>query len=249
MRRREGSSSESDVGQAPPVKPNKVTKRKNKTSTPVTVGKWVKRKKTKRVITASKMKNNLALEKVRKNLDGAVNVSLSTNSSDGGENDEADNFESTCSSLRECIKEGLLGESSLSHVESPNGHNPDENRVPRSYSLSGNSVIEKSDYNDERACPAKYISPIGGYNNLKRACPAKYQDATVAAAFTERACPAKYQDRSMASTSEGKRQSWMDSTDPVMEQVLLGLTDRDMVFSNHFILSQHIDDVLRSQAD
>ena len=63
MRRREGSSSESDVGQAPPVKPNKVTKRKNKTSTPVTVGKWVKRKKTKRVITASKMKNNLALEK------------------------------------------------------------------------------------------------------------------------------------------------------------------------------------------
>ena len=144
-----------------------------------------------------------SLEKVKRKLDEGLLVDLSASSND----ERIDKFESTGSSLREAIAGGAL---SNDGSDSSNK----KRACPAKYANNDQSVGDVVNLtDDERGRPAKYCDSES--SNPERACPAKYCDQQDS---MKRACPAKYSDEE---GHESNSESWKDSSDPVLEQVIL----------------------------
>ena len=94
---------------APTKRTGKVRRKGMKTSTPVTITKWFKKERKVRENEGRKSIARESLERVRKKLDDGINVSLSQSSEgDEGSPIKPVVFESTGSSLREVVENGLL---------------------------------------------------------------------------------------------------------------------------------------------
>ena len=97
--------------------------------------------------------------------------------------------------------------------------------------------VGASDIQPKRDLPAKYSNSLSNEQDL----PAKYYNS--ADNDDERDSPAKYHNNSV-----DDEEAWKDSSDPIIERVILGLTDRNKTFNNPFQLSTHIREMLVAQA-
>ena len=170
------------MSNAPRKKVGKVTRRGITTSTPITIGKSHFKKRKSR----SRAKDLKGANRVRKKLDEGqfteLSASSNSNISEGGSHEVE--FDSTGSSLREAINDGLLSglsaQEASSYDSTKDQPSDDERACLAKYKPSKKEGTK-------RACPAKYTN--NDYND-ERACPAKYTNFTELE--EERACPAKY---------------------------------------------------------
>ena len=136
---------------APTKRTGKVRRKGMKTSTPVTITKWFKKERKVRENEGRKSIARESLERVRKKLDDGINVSLSQSSEgDEGSPSKPVVFESTGSSLREVVENGLL---SCQSLDEDLGTNVNESKECDMVSFAVEGGISKI---SERACPAKY---------------------------------------------------------------------------------------------
>ena len=175
------------------------------------------------------------------------------------------------------IEINVAGSRQIKNKESEKGdiseeHSCEKRACPAKYDLNRSTETRRRHSSlPKRACPAKYNdhvkSPENGKRSSslpKRACPAKYNDhvrssevAWRSQTLPKRACPAKYNEMK---TTNNERDcpaeevseidcSWKDSSDPVIESVIMSLTEREAMFSNPFELADHIREALVNQAE
>ena len=241
------------------VRTGKVTRRGRVTSTPVTFKKSILKRKARRGKSSgmrSKRPSVSELNLVKRNLDEGLHVELSPSSNDLSQEKLELEFESTGSSLREAISNGALN--TVDEVGASDIQPKRDLPAKYSNSLSNERDLPAKNYNsvdndDERDLPAKYYNPAD--NDDERDSPAKYCDNlsierdlpakyyNTADNDDERDSPAKYHDNSV-----DDEEAWKDSSDPIIERVILGLTDRNKTFNNPFELSNHIREILVAQA-
>ena len=236
------------------VRSGKVTRRGKITSTPVTIGKGRMRKNP-RMTKKKTVVGGGNLERVKRKLDSGRLVSLSPSSSN--ENLCSVEFESTGSSLREALAAGEID--NIANIERDSHAKYDDK-------LSNNERDSHAKYNplntdDERACPAKYnVSSerafLAKYDTSdmdnERECLAKYKSPEVgngSSASNDELATYKSPEVGNGSSASNDELSWMNSSDPAFEKVILGLTDRDKIFNNPFQLTRHIQEMMRLQAE
>ena len=219
----------------------KVTRKGVKTSTPVTIKVGSKYRTRKRVDGTEISK----FEKVKQKLDEGLLVGLS--SSSGNEY----KLESTGSSLREAINAGEYSVGDDNNVVPPNLTDDERDSAAKYCNPDGGK-------DDERDSAAKYFNPDEGKDD-ERDSAAKYfnpdesnlngQDSETLNQAVGEASPMNVSGHTCSREQNECTASWLNSSDPILEQVILGLTDRSSKFSNPFQLAEHIQEMLITQAE
>ena len=159
-------------------------------------------------------------------------------------------FESTGSSLREAVNAGALSDDATEiddERDSAAKYTPCSKRglaakyIPCSKRDSAAKYYPPEEEDDERDSAAKYVPYNGGTDSdqeklINYGQPRSNDDQAEGLNVDEDA-------------GEIVAPGWSDTSDPLMEQVIINLTDRSSMFSNPFQLTEHIRETLIRQAE